>query len=97
MGSLGGAAHQKAQAMIINGILSPIPSSSRERTWAGNGVNDWSYIYEEVSSKAQWLEVQRDFRLANTTPPGGDTPQLHRDRSFCTEDLPRPHPVCLLI
>lgn len=78
-------------------ILSLIPSSSRERTGAGNGVNDWSCIYEEVSSKAQWLEIQRDFRLANTTPPGGDTPQLHGDRSFCTEDLPRPHPVCLLI
>ena len=65
---------------------------SRDGGRAGNGVNNWSCLYDEASMKIPKYRVQRAYGVHPYWE--GDTPQIHRHRSSCTWNLPKTAP-CL--
>ena len=54
------------------GVFSPTPPSSREERGAGNGVNDWSCLHEEVSINILKVWGLESFQVGDHTEVWGE-------------------------
>ena len=67
----------------------PHPHFSGEGRGAGNGINNWSCLHDETSTKIPIVGGKGSFQVGEHVHiPGGWWTKFHRDRSSCTWDPP---------
>ena len=78
--------------------LSTPPPTVCTGSGAGDWINNWSCLCDEATIKSLKCGVQRPSRLMNTsTCQEGCAPQLHRDRSSCTQSPSWSYPMYCFI
>lgn len=84
-----GAGHENEQATIRSLEVSALPPPPGKEGGARNGVNDWSFFYDEAFIKCQKYGIQRAFRLVNRIMyQKSGVSQLHRESILALGTLP---------